>query len=96
MSQGIRTIQVYSTTFRSAMGPGDICQQLEWAYHVEFNEVLDSNKKTMLVEDTHAFAIAEASVTLDADHYTIDVPFRGPLHLLNNYPQVRAHLCSLR
>ena len=61
------------------MGPGNICQQLERAYHVEFNEVPDSDKKTMSVEDIHTLAIAEASVTLDAGHYTVDVPFRRPL-----------------
>ena len=82
------------TMWQSATAPGDICQQLERTYHVEFNEVPDSNKKMMSVEDTHALAIAEASVTLEAGHYTVDVLFCGPVHLPNNYPQAHAHLCT--
>ena len=48
-SRGIRTTQAYSTTLRSGMEQGDICQQLKQAYHVEFNEMPDSDKKTINV-----------------------------------------------
>ena len=94
--RGMPSTQAYFTTLRSDTGPGDICEQLERAYHVEFNEAPDDEDKTMSVGDTRALAIAEATVTLAEGHYTVDVPFSGPVRLPDNYPQARARLFTLR
>ena len=92
-----RQVNSYDAQVHFQQSTGDVLQQqIHNMWNAEFNDC-PSQIKSMSVEDKRALQIMESTVTLEKDHYMVDLPFRDKsISLPNNRPLAYFRLNHLR